>query len=93
MVGQIYTTKLQLNKANSFDIEAPFLDLDLSLTNDIVLSKIYDEQDDFNFEIVNIPFFMEMFLYPLPMVYIFHSLFLLQELVIMLMTSQTETYC
>ena len=57
MVGQIYTTKLQLNKANSFDIEAPFLDLDLSLTNDIVLSKIYDEQDDFNFEIVNFPFF------------------------------------
>ena len=77
MVGQIYTTEHQLNKANSFDIEAPFLDLDFSLTNDIVLSKIYDEQDDFNFEIVKFPFFMEMFLNPLPMVYIFHSLFLL----------------
>ena len=24
MVGQIYPTKLQLNKANTFDIEAPF---------------------------------------------------------------------
>ena len=26
MVGQIYPTELQLNKANSSDIEAPFLD-------------------------------------------------------------------
>ena len=26
MVGQIYPTKLQLNKANSFDTEAPCLD-------------------------------------------------------------------
>ena len=25
MVGQIYPTELQLNKANSFDTEAPFL--------------------------------------------------------------------
>ena len=38
MVGQIYPTKLQLNKANSSDTEAPFLDLDLSITNDIVSS-------------------------------------------------------
>ena len=36
MVGQIYSTELQLNKANSSDIEAPFLDLDLSITNGIV---------------------------------------------------------
>ena len=27
MVGQLYPTELQLNKANSFDTEAPFLDL------------------------------------------------------------------
>ena len=27
MVGQIYPTKLQFNKANSSDTEAPFLDL------------------------------------------------------------------
>ena len=56
MVGQIYFTELQLNKANSSDTEAPFLDLNLSITNDIVSSKIYDKRDDFNFEIVNIPF-------------------------------------
>ena len=49
-------TKLQLNKANSSDTEAPFLDLNLSITNGIVSSKIYDKRDDFNFEIVNFPF-------------------------------------
>ena len=30
IVGQIYPTKLQLNKANSSDTEAPFFDLNLS---------------------------------------------------------------
>ena len=53
MVGQIYSSGLQLNKANSSDTEAPFLDLDLSVTNGIVSSKIYDKRDDFYFEIVN----------------------------------------
>ena len=56
MVGQIYPTELQLNKANSSDTEAPFLDLNLSITNGIVSSKIYYKRDDFNFEIVNFPF-------------------------------------
>ena len=56
MVGQIYPTELQLNKANSSDTEGPFLDLNLSITNGIVSSKIYDKRDDFNFEIVNFPF-------------------------------------
>ena len=40
MIGQIYPTELQLNKANSSDTEAPFLDLNLSITNGIVSSKI-----------------------------------------------------
>ena len=56
MVGQIYPTELQLNKANSSDTEALFLDLNSSITNGIVSSKIYDKRDDFNFEIVNFPF-------------------------------------
>ena len=57
MVGQIYPTELQLNKANSSDTEAPFLDLNLSITNGMVSSKSYDKRDDFNFEIVNFPLF------------------------------------
>ena len=87
MVGQIYPTELQLNKLNSSDTEALFLDLNLSITNGIVSSKIYDIQDDSNFEIVYFPL-----LAPLPMVYIFLSLFVLQECVLMLMTSTSETY-
>ena len=56
MVGQTYPAELQLNKATCSDTEAPFLDLNLSITNGIVSSKIYDKRDDFNFEIVNFPF-------------------------------------
>ena len=41
MVGQIYPTELKLSKANSFDTEAPFLDLNLSIINGIFSSKIY----------------------------------------------------
>ena len=39
MVGQIYPIELQLNKANASDTEAPFLDLNLSITNAIVPLK------------------------------------------------------
>ena len=56
MVGQTYPTELQSNKANNSDTKAPFLELNLSITNGIVSSKNYDERDDFNFEIVNFPF-------------------------------------
>ena len=54
LIRQIHPTELQLNKANFFDTEA--LVLDLSMTNGIVLSKIYDKQDDFNFKIFNFTF-------------------------------------
>ena len=56
MVSHIYHTDLQLNKANSSNIDAPFLDLFLSITNVIVSSKIHDKRNDFNFEVVNGPF-------------------------------------
>ena len=92
MVGQIYPTELQLNKANSSDTEAPFLDLNLSITNGIVSSKIYYKRDDFNFEIVDFPFLDGDVRRPLHMVYIFLSLLVLQECVLVLMTSTTETY-
>ena len=52
----IYPIELQLNKANSSDTEALFLDLNLSIANGFVSSKIYDKWDDFNFEKVNVPF-------------------------------------
>ena len=51
-----YPPELQLNKANTSDTEAPFLDLHLSISNGFVSSKIYDKRDDFDFDIVNFPF-------------------------------------
>ena len=42
MLGQIYPTELQLNKANFSDTEALFLDLNLSISNGIVSSKNFD---------------------------------------------------
>ena len=56
MVGQIYHSELQLNKTNTSDTEAAFLDLHLSVFNDIVSTKIYDKRYDFDFEMVNLPF-------------------------------------
>ena len=56
MVSRIYPPELQLNKANTADTEAPFLDLHLSISNGFVSSKIYDKRDDFDFDIVNFPF-------------------------------------
>ena len=56
MVSQIYPSELQLNKANTSDTEAAFLDLHLSISNDIVSTKNYDKRDEFDFEIVNFPF-------------------------------------
>ena len=56
MVNQIYLSELQLNKVNTSDAEAAFLDLQFSISNDIVSTKIYDKRDDFDFEIVNFPF-------------------------------------
>ena len=55
MVSQINPSELHLNKANISDTEAAFLDLHLSISNDIVSTKIYDKREDFDFEIVNFP--------------------------------------
>ena len=56
MVNRIYPPELQLNKANTSNTEAPFLDLHLSISNGFFSSKIYDKRDDFDVDIVNFPF-------------------------------------
>ena len=45
--------KLQLNKANTSDTEVASLDLHLSISNDIVSTKIYDKRDDCQFPILD----------------------------------------
>ena len=56
MVDRINPTELKLNKVNSFHTEAPFLDLNLCISNSAVSTKIYDKRDDFDFDIVNFSF-------------------------------------
>ena len=71
MFNQIDPSELQLNKANSSETEAPFLDLHLTISDGFVFlffcfcfflfcffcfSKIYDKCDDSDFDLVNFPF-------------------------------------
>ena len=56
MGKRIYPSEHQLNKANVSETEASFLDLHLSISDGFVQTKIYDKQDDFDFDIVNFPF-------------------------------------
>ena len=55
MVNSIYIKEPQLVKTKHSDNVASFLDLDLSIENGIIISKIYDTRDDFNFDIINFP--------------------------------------
>ena len=89
MVSQIYPTELQLNWANSADTKAPFLDLNLPITNGIVSSKMYDKRGDFNFEMVNYPYLDGEI--PRSLSYGVYISQLLRGCVLMLMTSETET--
>ena len=41
------------------DTEASFLDLHLSISDGFVQTKIYDKRDDFDFDIVNFPPFLD----------------------------------
>ena len=52
----ICPAELQLYKTNSSNTEVPFVDLNLSIYNGTVFTKIYDKRDDFDFDIVNFPF-------------------------------------
>ena len=56
LVKRIYPAELQSNKANASDTEAPFMDLNISISNGTVSTKIYDKRVDFGFDIVNFPF-------------------------------------
>ena len=93
MVSQIYPSELQLNKANTSDTKAAFLNLHLSISNDIVFTKIYDKRDDFDFEIVNYHFKMVMFLALHPMESISLNSVVLLKYLAMLLTSTLAITC
>ena len=88
MVHRIYPAELQLNKANASNTEAAFLDLNLSIHNDTVSTKIYDKRDDFNFDNVNFSFLDgDVPRRPSYGVYIYLNVFALPEHLRMLLTS------
>ena len=93
MVSQIHHSELQLYKGITSDTEALFLNLHLSISHDIVSTKINDKRDDFDFEIVNFPFKMVMFLALHPKESISLSSFVLLERLAMLLTSTLATNC
>ncbi len=55
-VKDIYPEELKLIKSNNNSSHTPFLDLDITIENGSLITKIYDKRDDFNFPIVNFPF-------------------------------------
>ena len=56
MVISIHTKELELNKAKRSDNSAAFLDLDLSIENGVISSKIYDKRDSLSSNNVNFPY-------------------------------------
>ena len=93
MASQIYPSELQLNKANTSNTEAAFLDLHLSISNDIVSTKIYDKGDHFDFEMVNFHFYMAMFLALHPIESISLNSFVLLEHLAIILTSTLTINC
>ena len=92
MVHRIYPAEFQLIKVNPSDTETAFFDLNSSIHNDIVTTKIYDKRDDFNFDIVNFPFLVgDVPPRPSYGVYIYLNLFALPEHLRMLLTSLIVT--
>ena len=82
MVHRIYPTELQLNKANASDTEAAFLDLHLSIHNDIVSTKHM-----INGMILILILLISRSLNAPFMVYMYLNLFALPEHLRMLLTS------
>jgi len=52
---EIYPPELQLNKENSSDDMATFLDLDIKIVDNKFVTKLYDKRDSYNFDIVRLP--------------------------------------
>ena len=49
------TPKKYTLKTNFSPRKSPFLDLDINITSDQFINKVYKKQEDFYFDIVNLP--------------------------------------
>ena len=47
--------ELILEKTNTSPKKSPFIDLDITITNNQFITEVYDKREDFNFDIVNFP--------------------------------------
>ena len=73
-VKEIYPSQLTVEKANTSDDLANYLDLTFIIeSNNRLYTKLYDKRDDFDFHIVNFPFLSSTTHLPLHMVFIFPS--------------------
>ena len=52
-LSDIYHKELILKKTNTR--KSPYLDLDITITSNQFITKIYDKREDFNFDIINFP--------------------------------------
>ena len=93
MISQIYPSELQLNKANSPETEAPFLDLHLSILDEFISCKIYEKRDDFDFEIANCSYLDVDVPRRASLVFISRNLFGSPEYLVMFLTSTLEINC
>ena len=75
IVSQIFPSELQ---SNTSDTKASFLNLHLSISNDIISTKLYDKRDDFDMVMLLVLHLME---------FIFLNSFFLLEHLAMLQTS------
>ena len=93
MASQIYSSELQLNKANTSDTEAAFLDLHLSISNDIVSTKFMINVMTLILKLSIFHFYMVMFLVLQPKESIFLNSFVLLEHLALLLTSTLAINC
>ena len=95
MISQINPSELQLNKANTSDTEAAFLDLhfSISISNDIVSIKIIINVTILILKL-SISYFLMVISFALhPMESISYNSFILQEHLAMLLTSTLAINC
>ena len=55
-INSIYPKELTLIKSNVSSADSSFLDLRLTINNNVLKTSLYDKRDDFNFDIVNFPY-------------------------------------
>ena len=55
-IKNIYPAELELKKESQVNTSAHFLDLNIEINNSKFDSKLFDKRDDFNFDIVRMPY-------------------------------------